>query len=51
MSCSYVITAVEKGSAARTNSFVLTGSGEEDKRLEAEEITVLSLEESQTQWR
>lgn len=51
MSCSYVITAVEKGSAARTNSFVLSGSSEEDKRLEAEEITVLSLEESQTQWR
>jgi proteasome lid subunit RPN8/RPN11 len=51
MSCSYVITAVEKGSAARTNSFVLSGSSEEDKRLEAEEITVLSLEESQRQWR
>ena len=46
--CSYVITAVEKGSSARTNSFVLSGSSEEDKRLEPEEITVLTLEESQT---
>ena len=48
LSCSYVITAVEKGSSARTNSFVLSGSSEEDKRLEPEEITVLTLEESQT---
>jgi len=29
--CAYVITAVEKGKAAVTNSFLLTGSGEEDK--------------------
>lgn len=46
MSCSYVITAVEKGSSARTNSFVLSGSSEDDKRLEPEEIKVLSLEET-----
>jgi len=49
LSCSYVITAVEKGSAALTNSFVLAGSSEEDKRLEPEAITVLSLEESESQ--
>src|SRR5271157_23057 len=38
--CSYVITAVEKGKAAVTNSFELTGSGEEDKRLVDEKIKV-----------
>lgn len=38
MSCSYVITAVEKGVARQTNSFLLMGTGEEDKRLEAEPI-------------
>jgi len=51
LSCSYVITAVEKGSAALTNSFVLAGSSEEDKRLEPEAVTVLSLEESKSQCR
>ncbi len=35
--CSYVITAVERGRATVTNSFLLTGS-EEEKRFEAEEI-------------
>ena len=38
MSCSYVITAVEKGVAQQTNSFLLMGTSEEDKRLEAEPI-------------
>lgn len=38
MSCSYVITAVEKGVAQQTNSFLLMGTCEEDKRLEAEPI-------------
>ncbi len=38
MSCSYVITAVEKGVARQTNSFLLMGTGEDDKRLEAEPI-------------
>ncbi|SRR5260370_9709140 len=47
LSCSYVITAVEKGSAASTNSFVLSGNNEEDKMLEPEEITVLSMEETE----
>jgi proteasome lid subunit RPN8/RPN11 len=38
--CSYVITSVEKGKAAITNSFELTGSGETDKRLVDEPIEV-----------
>jgi proteasome lid subunit RPN8/RPN11 len=29
--CAYVITAIEKGAAKITNSFLLTGTGEEDK--------------------
>ncbi len=29
--CSYIITSVVKGAATETNSFLLTGSGEEDK--------------------
>lgn len=40
--CSYVITSVEAGHAARTASFVLTGTGEEDKRFEDEEIQIKS---------
>lgn len=38
--CSYVITAVEKGTAAITNSFELAGSEERDKRLVDEKIEV-----------
>jgi len=38
--CSYVITSVEKGKAALTNSFVLTGTTEEDKALVQEEVVV-----------
>jgi proteasome lid subunit RPN8/RPN11 len=38
--CSYVITGVELGSAAATNSFALTGTTEEDKALSQEEIVV-----------
>lgn len=38
--CSYVITSVEQGQAAVTNSFVLTGSAEEDKALVDEEVVV-----------
>jgi len=37
---SYVITSVEKGKAAVTNSFELTGSDEDDKQLVGEEIAV-----------
>ncbi len=44
--CSYVITAVEKGKAAITNSFLLTGTNEEDKKFvdQAVEITVQAVE-------
>jgi proteasome lid subunit RPN8/RPN11 len=40
--CSYVITSVEKSKAAITNSFLLTGIMEEDKRFEDEEVRVAS---------
>jgi proteasome lid subunit RPN8/RPN11 len=43
LGCSYVITAVENGSAAKTNSFLLTGEGEENNRFEDEEIEVLAV--------
>ena len=39
--CSYVITSVEKGKAAMTNSFELAGSDEADKRLLDEKIKVI----------
>jgi proteasome lid subunit RPN8/RPN11 len=38
--CSYVITSVENGKAAVTNSFELTGTDENDKRLADEKIEV-----------
>jgi proteasome lid subunit RPN8/RPN11 len=38
--CSYVITSVEQGTAAITNSFELTGREEADKQLVDEEIAV-----------
>ena len=38
LGCSYVITEVVQGKAAITNSFLLTGSSEEDKRFEQESI-------------
>ena len=41
LGCSYVITAVEQGRATVTNSFVLRGTGEDDKRLQDEEIVVV----------
>lgn len=39
--CSYVITSVEKKSAALTNSFELVGNDENDKKLVDEKIEVL----------
>jgi len=39
--CSYVITAVAKGKAEITNSFLLDGSTEEDKKFVDEKIEVL----------
>ena len=46
--CSYVITAVENGVARVTNSFLLQGSGEDDKRFEDEalEVDVTGVEEA-----
>ena len=38
--CSYVITSVEKGKAAVTNSFELVGSDERDKGLADEKLEV-----------
>jgi proteasome lid subunit RPN8/RPN11 len=38
--CSYVITSVEKGTAQVTNSFLLTGTSEEDKRFEDQRVVV-----------
>jgi proteasome lid subunit RPN8/RPN11 len=38
--CSYVITSVEQGKAADTNSFELSGSDEQDKQLVGEKIEV-----------
>jgi proteasome lid subunit RPN8/RPN11 len=44
LGCSYVITAVEKGAAKITNSFLLTGMTEEDKAFQDEAIEVAALE-------
>jgi proteasome lid subunit RPN8/RPN11 len=43
LGCSYVITAVEKGAAQQTNSFLLTGTSEDDKSFEDETIQVEEL--------
>ena len=40
--CSYVITSVEKGKAAVTNSFELQGTDEADKKFSHEEIELSS---------
>ncbi len=40
LGCSYVITGVENGKAALTNSFELTGSDESDKKLVDEKVEV-----------
>jgi proteasome lid subunit RPN8/RPN11 len=39
--CSYVITSVEKGQAARTNSFELSGTHETDKKFVDEAIEIV----------
>lgn len=41
LGCSYVITAVAQGKAVVTNSFLLAGATEEDKRFEFEEIQII----------
>ncbi|HZQ42034.1 MAG TPA: M67 family metallopeptidase [Acidobacteriaceae bacterium] len=38
--CAYVITAVAKGKAEATNSFLLTGTTEDDKRFQPQSIVV-----------
>ncbi|MGD0648070.1 MAG: M67 family metallopeptidase [Acidobacteriaceae bacterium] len=38
--CAYVITAIEKGHAAITNSFLLTGTTEEDKAFTNQPIEI-----------
>jgi proteasome lid subunit RPN8/RPN11 len=43
MDCSYVITSVEKGSPVLTNSFLLQGESEDDKRFVDEEISVVEI--------
>ena len=40
LGCSYVITAVANGVAQQTNSFLLTGTNEDDKSFEDEAIQV-----------
>ena len=40
LGCSYVITAVARGKATVTNSFLLAGGSEEEKRFEQESIAV-----------
>lgn len=44
LGCSYVITAVEQGTARQTNSFLLTGTNEENKSFENERMEVEALE-------
>jgi proteasome lid subunit RPN8/RPN11 len=41
LGCSYVITAVERGKATVTNSFLLAGTTEEGKHFEQESIDVV----------
>jgi proteasome lid subunit RPN8/RPN11 len=40
LGCSYIITSVDNGKAALTNSFLLTGTKEEDKKFEDEAIEI-----------
>ncbi len=42
--CSYIITSVEGGHAAITNSFRLTGTSEEDKSFQDEAVEVTSID-------
>jgi proteasome lid subunit RPN8/RPN11 len=48
LGCSYVITSVAAGRAQDTNSFVLNGDTEDNKRLETEEIRVSTVMEDRT---
>jgi proteasome lid subunit RPN8/RPN11 len=42
LGCSYVITSVEKGIAGQTNSFLLAGTSEEDKKFQDEVVEIFS---------
>jgi proteasome lid subunit RPN8/RPN11 len=44
LGCSYVITAVANGVAQRTNSFLLTGTSEDDKSFQDEQIQFESIQ-------
>jgi proteasome lid subunit RPN8/RPN11 len=48
LTCSYVITSVEKGGATLTNSFVLAGQSDDDKHFQPEEINMVPIGEGQT---
>lgn len=48
LTCSYVITSVEKGAARLTNSFVLLGDSEDEKHFEKEEINLVVAVEDQS---
>jgi proteasome lid subunit RPN8/RPN11 len=41
LGCSYIITSVERGKAATTNSFLLSGTGEDDKQFQDEAIEIM----------
>jgi proteasome lid subunit RPN8/RPN11 len=40
LGCSYIITSVEQGKAVTTNSFLLSGTAEDNKRFEDEPIQI-----------
>src|ERR1700743_3558858 len=40
LGCSYIITSIEQGKAALTNSFLLTRTGEDNKEFEDEAIQI-----------
>jgi proteasome lid subunit RPN8/RPN11 len=40
LGCSYIITSVEQGKAVLTNSFLLSGAGEDDKKFDDEAIQI-----------
>src|ERR1700678_708794 len=40
LGCSYIITSVEQGKAATTNSFLLSGTAEDNKKFEDEAIQI-----------
>jgi proteasome lid subunit RPN8/RPN11 len=40
--CSYIITMIDKGKATVTNSFLLTGTSEEDKKFVDEQVDVVA---------